>query len=131
MTVDRIQDIEVLRQLAKIQQAESARLKAELADASALLRDKDPHKAEQLAFELAKIEKAHAKGLKQLFGSKSERDAEARARDPKKTKPAQTGHGPKAQPQLPLEEVVHTLPRSQTQCDLCGADMPAWDGQFE
>jgi transposase len=131
MTVDQIQDIEVLRQLVKMQQAESIRLKAELIDAHAQLRDKDPRKAEQLALELAKIEKSHANGLKQLFGSKSERDAEARARDPKKTKPVQTGHGPKAQPQLPFEEVVHTLPQGEMQCDLCGAEMPAWTGQFE
>src|SRR5690349_9611520 len=131
MSVDQIQDIEVLRQLFKLQQAESARLKAELTDAYAQLRDKDPHKAEQLALELAKIEKAHANGLKQLFGSKSERDAQARARDPKKIKSVQTGHGPKAQPQLPLVEVPHTLADGEAQCDLCGAQMPAWVDQFE
>jgi len=131
MSVDQIQDIEVLRQLFKLQQAESARLKSELTDAHAQLRDKDPHKAEQLALELAKIEKAHANGLKLLFGSKSERDAQARARDPKKIKAVQTGHGPKAQPQLPLDEVPHVLPESEALCDLCGAQMPPWVDQFE
>lgn len=131
MSVDQIQDIEVLRQLVKMQQAESARLKSELTDAHAQLRDKDPHKAQQLALQLAKIEKKHANALKQLFGSKSERDAEARARDPKKAKPVQTGHGPKAQPQLPFEEVMHTLPEGEAQCDLCGAGMPVWADQFE
>jgi transposase len=131
MSVDHIQDIEVLRQMVKLQQTESARLKSELTEAYAQLRDKDPRKAEQLALQLHDIETKHAKALKLLFGAKSERDVKGRARSAKKGKAVQTGHGPKEQPRLPLEEVVHELPQSEALCDLCGAQMPAWKDQFE
>ena len=41
------------------------------------------------------------------------------------------GHGPKQQPELPVQEVIHTLSAVETQCKLCAEPMKAWEGQFE
>jgi transposase len=131
VSIDQIQDIEVLRQMVKMQLAESTRLKAQLTQAHAQLQDKDPHKAEQLALRLQKIEKQHANALKMLFGPSTERDADARARSSTRSGKPKTGHGPKAQPQLPLVPALHTLPEDEAHCELCGASMPAWQDQFE
>lgn len=128
MSIDQIQDIEVLRDLVKLQLRESERLKAELAEAHAQLKGKNAGKAEQLALELAKIERQHAAALKKLFGQSSERrpkNGDKQARKPQK------GHGRKAQPQLPLEEEIHTLPESSRVCELCASVMKEWPNEFE
>jgi len=128
VTIDQIQDVEVLRTLVKLQLRESERLKAELVAAHAELRDKKPGEAEQLALQLAKIERQHAAATNKLFGQSSERrpkDKPAKAREP------QSGHGPRSQPSLPLEVVKHTLPEAERVCTLCQSPMAEWAGQYE
>jgi len=129
VSVDEIQDIEVLRTLVKMQQQESARLKLQLAEALSKLHDKSGADAEQLMLKLDKIEKQHAAALKQLFGSKSERGPLARAG--KNAPSVKTGHGPKEQQKLPIEEEVHELDPEDAFCELCNARLGEWVGQFE
>ena len=129
MAFEQIQDIEVLHTLLKMQQKESARLKRELTEAHAKLQSQDIHEAEQLALRLHELEKQHAKALKGLFGPKSERRPHG-VSAPAEKKP-QRGHGPKQQPELPVQEVIHTLSAVETQCELCAEPMKAWEGQFE
>jgi hypothetical protein len=129
VSVDEIQDIEVLRKLVKMQLQESARLKLQLAEALSKLQDKSGADAEQLALKLDKIEKQHAAALKQLFGPKSERGPLARAG--KNGSSPKTGHGPKEQQKLPIEEVVHELDPDEAFCELCNARLGEWVGQIE
>lgn len=128
MSVDQIQDVEVLRTLVKMQQQESARLKAQLAEALTKLQSKNGADAEQLALKLDKIEKQYAAALKQLFGQKSERRPHADADTPRAP---QNGHGPKEQPSLPIEEVVHELGAADALCDLCQKPLQEWPEQAE
>lgn len=129
MSVDQIEDVEVLRTLVKMQQQESLRLKTQLADALAKLQGKDAAHAEQLALQLEKTERQYAAALKRLFGPKSERSDKAGSSQ--KDRAPQTGHGPKEQPRLPLEEVVHRLSPEHAVCDLCSRGLEPWEGQFE
>jgi transposase len=128
VSIDQIQDIEVLRNLVKMQLRESERLKAQLAEAHAKLKDKNIGQAEQLALELANIERQHAAALKKLFGQKSERRPK---NGEKQARAAQKGHGRKAQPELPIVEEKHTLPESSRVCELCQSVMKEWPGEFE
>jgi hypothetical protein len=129
VSVDQIQDIEVLRTLVKMQLQESARLKTQLAEALTQLHAKNGPQAEQLALQLDKRRKQHVSALKQLFGQKSERSA--RPATEGSGRAAQLGHGPKKQQSLPLEEVVHDLAAEEAVCDLCSAAIEEWEGQFE
>ena len=129
MSVDQIQDIEVLRTLVKMQLQESARLKAQLADALTQLHAKDGAQAEQLALQLDKMQKQHAAALKQLFGQKSERSSKPGGGSAPRS--PQTGHGPKEQQSLPIDEVLHELDAEDAVCDLCRAPLEEWEGQFE
>ena len=128
MSIDQIQDIEVLRQLVKMQQRESEKLKKQLAEAYAELKGKNAAQAEQLALDLAKLERQHAAALKQLFGQKSERRSKGKS---KSSRGPQKGHGPKSQPSLPIKDEKHELPESERICDLCQRVMEAWPDQFE
>ena len=49
-----------------------------------------------------------AHGLRRVLGETAERQERCRRREPKKPR---RGHGPKSQPDLPIEEVTHTLAR--------------------
>jgi hypothetical protein len=57
VSVDQIQGIEVLRTLVNMQLQESARLKAQLAEALTQLHAKSGPQAEQLALQLDKLQK--------------------------------------------------------------------------
>lgn len=130
MDLDHISDVEVLRTLLKAQIKESERLKAELKTAYEQLRGKDEGKAQQLALRLAEVERQHAQALQALFGPSSERrpnddKALPRKREPKK------GHGPKAQPQLALQDVYHRVEHMPVDCGLCGSALVEWKDQYE
>lgn len=129
MDLSRIDDVETLRGLVRVQLLESERLKRELQQAYEQLRGKDAKAAEQLALKLATVERQHAAALKLLFGQKSERRPGDKS---KKEREAQTGHGPRNQPQLPVQEVMHTLVDANTlQCGLCSTQLTPWKDQYE
>jgi transposase len=65
-----------------------------------------------------------------LFAPSSERrhkEEGDRASEPKRKR----GHGPTAQPSLPMTERVHTLDEPDQTCTSCGGRLGAWPGQFE
>lgn len=129
MSLDRIDDVEVLRDLVRAQLRESERLKKELAEAYAKLKDKKPAEAEQLALKLAQIERQHAAALQQLFGQKSERRPSDK---PSKPRAPQSGHGPRSQPQLPMLEEIHVASDEEPlACDVCSKPLTAWKDEFE
>jgi transposase len=129
--LDRIDDVDTLRELLRAQLRESARLKRELQQAHAQLRDKNPSEAKQLALKLEKVERQHEAAMKALFGQSSERRPSSWTK-PKKDREPQSGHGPRSQPQLPVEPVHHVLDDADTvQCQLCSNDLAAWKDQFE
>jgi transposase len=129
VTVDHIEDIEVLRQMVKLQYQESRRIKAQLADALQKLHQKNSSEAEQLALQLDRLEKKHAEALKQLFGQKTERRPESKPAPA--TVKKERGHGRREQPELPIKEVIHKLDVADAVCDLCQCSLTPWDDKFE
>lgn len=128
--MERIDDLDILRDLVRVQLRESERLKRELQEAYEQLRNKDAKKAEQLALRLAQVERQHAAALKLAFGQKSERRRSGRTQTGERTR--QGGHGPKAQPELPIQPVHHKLSDVDTlQCPLCSTRLTEWKDQFE
>jgi len=128
--LERIDDVETLRDLVRVQLRESERLRRELKQAHEQLRDKNPEQADQLALKLAQVERQHAAALKLAFGPTSER--RPKEDKPKSQPKPQTGHGPRAQPELPIEAVPHRFDDiSSVQCKLCGAQLDEWKDQFE
>lgn len=128
--LEEITDVSTLQQVASHlekttvrQSKEIARLKAE--NARLRGRDVDPQmELELLREQLAAIQK-------KLYGPSSERrpkpDGDAETKGPV----TQRGHGPRSQPDLPLEEVTHTLPEAERTCAFCGGELEEWQGQSE
>jgi transposase len=126
--LERVDDIEVLRKAALLLQAENERLASELAQA---LRDRlraegrDPEGA-QLA--LIALEQQLDAMRARIFGaSTTEKRGAGRDATPK----PKTGHGPRTQTALPIEEVRHELDEADRACRVCGGRLEEWAGQDE
>ncbi|HTQ06113.1 MAG TPA: hypothetical protein VMI54_19760, partial [Polyangiaceae bacterium] len=107
VTLDQIEDIELLRKAALLLQEDNkklVRLIGKLKKELHALRGGDP---EQLKLQIADLEQQLAKRNQLLFGDKSEK--RSHSSEPKSEKTPQTGHGPRPQPMLPEVEEVHLL----------------------
>lgn len=129
MDLNRITDVETLRELLRVQLRESERLKAELKQAYEQLRGKDAKQAEQLALKLAEVERQHANALKALFGQSSERRPKEDTKPKERTK--QKGHGRKAQLSIPTQDVRHIYDDLPLTCSVCHGDLLEWKDQYE
>jgi len=132
LQIETERDIERLRQVARLQEAEIHRLLARLAELTRQLaeaRGEDVVRALQL--ELTVINEKLAARNRALFGMSSEKRARGDAQDGSKAKAPQTGHPRREQRDLPLDEVVHELDEADKTCPKCGGELAAWAGQFE
>jgi transposase len=132
LRIEREADIEVLRQVALLQDREIQRLidrnKALILEVSQL-RGEDGTRRLQL--ELDALKELLARRERALFAASSERRPHEHDQDETTSSQAQRGHGPRRQPQLPLIEKVHELAPDQRRCDVCGGDLSEWKNQFE
>ena len=128
--LEEINDVKTLQQVASHlekttvrQSKQIARLRAE----NARLRgcDADP----QLELELLKEQLAAMQ--REVFGESSERTPRETNPDDDKPKKPRCGHGPKSQPNLPVEKVTHTLEEDDRICSICGKTLTEMGDQAE
>ncbi len=128
MKIETETDIERLRQMALLLQAENERLLKRLARLSAELAVAQGTAAETLQLEIQLLKEQLDNRTRELFAPSSER--RAATPEPRAERPRQ-GHGPTAQPALPIVEVLHALDEPDKICPKCGGDLLEWTGQFE
>lgn len=126
--------LDVIRQVAQLQESENERLRRRLSELTAELaavRGQDPAVALQSEFALLEAQLAAAQ--QRLFGRSSERRTPDTAPAPNAapTKTPQTGHGPRVQGALPVVEVVHALDDADQVCTACGGALSEMSGQSE
>ncbi len=120
--LEEISDVKTLQQVASHLEKstirlskENARLRAQVARLRG--HDVDP----QLELDLLKEQLAALQRM--VFAESSERrPSDQQGADDKPKKPRR-GHGPKSQPDLPIEEVTHTLGEEDLECTICGEVM--------
>lgn len=127
--IDRTQDIELLRQVAKIQETENDRLRRRILDLSkqvgALKGSGDDVLLEQIALLEKELEDARR--------STSPKGSERRPKKdkPKKWPKKKTKSGRTAQPDLAIQPVHHKLDVEGFRCHVCGGGLEEWKGKFE
>ncbi|MCX4239045.1 hypothetical protein, partial [Paraliomyxa miuraensis] len=93
--LDRIDDVDTMREWAKLYAREVERLRSEMAQRlEQLAKEQGPEAARQLDLELALIREQMDALQRQMFGESSERRPH-RGDKPAKDKKPQRGHGPK------------------------------------
>ncbi len=107
------------------QSKEIAKLRLEIAR----LRGQDVSPQMELALLKEQLEAMK----RSMFGISSERrPQESGSSDQKKNKDKpKTGHGPRSQPNLPIEKVVHALADDERTCSFCGGDLKEMGEQVE
>lgn len=124
MDFSKEKSLSFLRGAAQALYDENARLRAELAHARQQLGVAEASVSENAVLKELVARQQHA-----LFGKKSER-RERPARLPK-DREAQTGHGPREQPELPRREVRHELTPEERTCTCCGGELTPLADQVE
>jgi len=129
--LEHLTDVDAVRQVATLLEAENARLHRrieQLVQENAQLKGVDG--VAQLQLEMERLKEQLA-ALQQLhFGTSSEKLPRAPGVKPPRTKPRR-GHGPRTQPELPVQQVLLPLDDADKVCGLCGEALHAWEGQTE
>lgn len=124
--------LDVLRQVAQLQQNEIIRLRQELGTRlTELSRLKgDPTLVQH---ELLRLEERLARQERALFGRSSEATPSSAVTSiaHQDTPPKQPGHGPREQRELEQVVVEHKLDAADTICPSCGGELKEWVGQTE
>jgi transposase len=125
-----MKDRETLQQAALLlektvvrQSKEIARLRAE----NARLRGQDI--SPQMELELLREQLAAMQ--QKLYGPSSEKRPHTQDDAEGTDTTARRGHGPRSQPDLPMEEITHTLPEAERMCSICGQVMVEMGEQAE
>jgi transposase len=125
-------DIERLRQVAQLLEAENDRLHDKLIYLTRQLSGANGSDATRLQLELQLLQEQLNQRNQALFGASSEKsDRSADHSDVSTAPKPQKGHGPKAQPSLPIVEIVLELDDADRMCPKCGGDLVEMKGQFE
>ena len=129
--IEREQNLEILRQVAVLLDRENHRLHEKLHKLlleNARLKGAD---AATLQLEIEHLQELLAQRERRLFGLSSEKRPRTNGEEPATEKLAKTGHGPTAQPELPIVEQIHELPETEGACPSCGGDLVPLGEQFE
>ncbi|MCP3170259.1 IS66 family transposase zinc-finger binding domain-containing protein, partial [Myxococcus sp. QH3KD-4-1] len=127
----REKDVERLRQAALLLEAENARLVRRNVELTRALLQAQGVDASHLQLRLAELERQLGNARAALFAPSSEKRPTATPEDGHAPEEIRRGHGPRAQQDLPLEEVMHALDEADTQCPSCGGLLTPMTGCFE
>lgn len=128
LKLDRVQDLETLRQAALILERENEKLVEKNIELQRKLLEAEGADPGELQLKLEELERQLSVKNKLLFGASSEKRGSTR---PSGERAPQKGHGPREQKSLPIEEVVHELDAADKACVKCGGALAEMDGQFE
>jgi transposase len=131
LRIDAIHDADVLRQVAVLLERENQRLHDRLQHLTAELASLRGQDATAAQVHLEFLKELLAQRERALFGDSSERRPRPEATTAVPPPAPSSGHGPKAQPALPLIETRHTLPDADRVCPQCGGTLTELAGQTE
>ncbi len=127
-------DIERLRQVALLQQAELDRLYRRLAELTEeLARARGEEATRVLQLELDLLREQLAARTRALFAPSSEKRGreETAGAAPGAKQETRRGHGPREQLALPVVEKIHVLDEPDRLCPKCGGDLREMKDQYE
>src|SRR5437870_12862548 len=99
-------DLERLRQMALLLEAENARLHRRLVELTRALAQANAADHPQLELEIQRLEEQLAARTRALFAPSSERRGSGARTEPPSPPAPPRGHGPRPPPTLPLAEVL-------------------------
>jgi len=132
VTIQSESRLEVLREVALLLEQENRRLHERIQQLTltlARLQGQDGTSALQM--ELEALKELLSRREKALFGDSSEKRSHPDPVIPDPEPKPRPGHGPRAQSQLPIVEVLHLLDESNRECPACGGHLEEMKDQQE
>jgi transposase len=131
LRLETINDLDQMRQVAQLLEAENRRLHERLATLiQELAAFKGKSGSESLQLELLKRQEQMAALSQRMFGRSSEKQPHSSQTDEKEALPRR-GHGPKEQPALLIVEKRHELLESERTCLVCSGQLLPMGEQTE
>jgi len=130
-------DMETLRQVALLLEAEVQRLIRRIQVLTKELAEAKGENTDRLQLELALVQEQLDRRMNDLYGKSSEKrssNSSPENKDSPVSKPdkeKQRGHGPREQMNLPVVEKEHELDEPDKICPKCGGDLDKLAGQYE
>ncbi len=115
--LEREQDTEILRQAARLLEAENRRLVARVVELTTALLQAQGKDRALIQLELENLQAQLQKKSRMLFGKSSERRGD---QSDSKPKTPQRGHGPREQKQLRIVVEEHAMDDADRACTACG-----------
>ena len=131
LCLDEIRDPELLRQVAVLLERENEKLHTKVQTLAAELARLRGDVALSAQHELEFLKELLAQRERALFSASSERRPRAETTEPPTPPASPRGHGPTAQPKLPIVEMVHELDAADQACPQCGGLLREMRGQTE
>ena len=132
LRLDQIRDLDTMRQVAVLLERENDRLHTKLQTLTRELSQLRGEDGSAVQRQLDALTEILAQREQALVGASSEKRSQPPATVPAAaaTTPRR-GHGPKAQPALPIIDVVHELAPAERTCQACGGLLDEMTGQTE
>lgn len=125
-------DIERLRQVARLLEADNRYLLGRISRLTAELAQAKGEDQNALALEIQRLQEQLDRRTRELYGPSSEkRPSQTPTEETTPAPKKQTGHGRHEQLALPVVEQVHELDEADRICPQCGRPLEKWEGQFE
>lgn len=132
LSLEQIQDPELLRQAARLLDRENHRLHEKIKSLLAELARLRGDDGAQLQRELTFLQELLAQRNQALFGPSSEKRPAPAVESSVAPRAPHPGHGPRVQPRLPIVEQIHELDEADRQCcPQCGQPLDTMANQFE
>ncbi|MDY7228263.1 hypothetical protein [Hyalangium rubrum] len=130
--IDELPDLDTAKQVARLLQSENERLHQRLEQLVAeIARLKGKDAQQLLQRELTQLQEQLSLMQQRLYGASSEKRPVSAPEPPPQRTRQQPGHGPRVQPELPVQEVLLPLDEADQVCGLCGGALHEWKGQTE
>jgi transposase len=131
LRLDEIRDPALLRQVAVLLERENDKLRTKLQRLLTELAALRGEAAVTAQRELDVLTELLAQRERALFGPSSDRRPRTESDEAAAPPAPRRGHGPTAQPKLPMIEVVHELAEADQTCPQCGGALTEMQGQTE
>jgi len=128
--IENERDPEILRQVALLLDRENRHLHERIENLTLEIARLKGTDAGALQLELEQLKELLARRERTIFGASSEKRPQS-TQEPAPEPAARNGHGPTAQPQLPIVEQVHELAAEQQACPTCGGQLEPMGDQAE
>ncbi len=131
-SIEHVDDLDTAKKMLAMAFKEIERLNKRISNLTGqLAAARGKAESDELQLELSHLQEQLGAFQRKVFGDSSEkRRRDDEGQDEPEKKP-QRGHGPRKQPQLKTQDVLHVLPEGERDCPACGEQMVAIEGLTE